>query len=551
MELDKSDRKTENCKSPSPSCKYEDSIEKPIYLGHKIEAAIMGITIVIGGQLYGYNVAFTVGFGSYFSAIVLVGFSYIILMFALAELSSAITFSGGTYGLARVVLGFYSGFMIGSLELLEYTLMSTASVVYTGEIIVQLLGCDPNYQPLMWFIFYILVILTTTINTRVLWITSNIIGVTCTILLLIYCFGSLPYTNLSRYGPYIDSDNNGFNDYSNSTNQIVPKNSENSIDYLNAFWFIGGLGGWVNTLGYATWGYAGVESLTLMSNLVGNPKTDIPFGLVYGILGLFISNMFVTIVCCSLPPGLYVTSNLENFMTTGYRLIFPSLSDDGGLALILAGQIGMGWGFMTPIGMLLRSMSDSNLLPSILMLKDTTDKKSYKSSMVIGCLLSYTVCLLGFFIPSFKAAVQNIAIACGVLVYLTNFLAYYKFSITYSMVERNFKSPFGTLGAVFACSMFILVLISVLFSQNDSAMIELKSMVVVLVILTLYYFYFVKNTQKFSKDEDKTFFKFHLIKTNTRKAKAMSNPGRKSRNFSNILVRAHSSFRIKKIAINI
>lgn len=51
------------------------------------------------------------------------------------ELCSAVSFSGGTYGLARVVLGFYSGFMIGTLELLEYTLMATASIVESCKIV--------------------------------------------------------------------------------------------------------------------------------------------------------------------------------------------------------------------------------------------------------------------------------------------------------------------------------------------------------------------------------------------------------------------------------
>jgi ethanolamine permease len=67
----------------------------------------LGITIVIGGQYFSWNLGLTAGFGSFFISTVLVGFSYICLCSSTSELSSAIPFAGGAYGLARSTLGFY------------------------------------------------------------------------------------------------------------------------------------------------------------------------------------------------------------------------------------------------------------------------------------------------------------------------------------------------------------------------------------------------------------------------------------------------------------
>jgi hypothetical protein len=78
-----------------------------------------GIATVIGGMFYGWNAALTSGFGSYLIAQVLIGIADIILILALCEMVSSAAFSGGSFGMGRVVLGFYAGFIVA--EALEYT----------------------------------------------------------------------------------------------------------------------------------------------------------------------------------------------------------------------------------------------------------------------------------------------------------------------------------------------------------------------------------------------------------------------------------------------
>jgi hypothetical protein len=54
----------------------------------------LGMTIVIGGQYFGWNAGLAMGFGSFLIAFVLVAFAFMVLSFSLAELSGVVPFGG-------------------------------------------------------------------------------------------------------------------------------------------------------------------------------------------------------------------------------------------------------------------------------------------------------------------------------------------------------------------------------------------------------------------------------------------------------------------------
>ena len=182
----------------------DEPLFKYSYLANGYDCMLLGVTTVIGGQLYGWNAGFVSGFGSYFVGQVMVGLAYIVLLSCLAESSATLAFPGGTYGLARVVLGFFPGFLVGCFECCEYLFMSTASVVYIGQLFISFTDCNPNLQPALWFIFYAFTILTTCFDARVFWATSSALAIVCIALSLIYSLGSLPYANLAANGPFVN-----------------------------------------------------------------------------------------------------------------------------------------------------------------------------------------------------------------------------------------------------------------------------------------------------------------------------------------------------------
>jgi ethanolamine permease len=54
----------------------------------------LGLTIVIGGQYFSWNVGLVGGFWEYFLSTVLTGVAYLALVLCLSEMTSALPFSG-------------------------------------------------------------------------------------------------------------------------------------------------------------------------------------------------------------------------------------------------------------------------------------------------------------------------------------------------------------------------------------------------------------------------------------------------------------------------
>eukprot|EP01035_Chromulina_nebulosa_P020799 gene20799-26963_t len=64
----------------------------------------LGITVVIGGQYFGWNAGLSAGFMSYLLVTLVIASGYISLVFSISEIVSALPFSGGAYGLARCTI---------------------------------------------------------------------------------------------------------------------------------------------------------------------------------------------------------------------------------------------------------------------------------------------------------------------------------------------------------------------------------------------------------------------------------------------------------------
>ena len=83
--------------------KYLDfnSFSNPSALATSFDIWALGFSVVIGGQMYGWNAALTTGFGSFGIAQFLMGTAYVCLLLCIAEIGSTIPFTGGCYGLGK------------------------------------------------------------------------------------------------------------------------------------------------------------------------------------------------------------------------------------------------------------------------------------------------------------------------------------------------------------------------------------------------------------------------------------------------------------------
>ena len=250
----------------------------------KFDIWALGITIVIGGQYFSWNSGLVAGFGSYCVGTFVIGTAYICLCLCTSELTSALPFAGGAYGLARCTLGFYAGFIIGCCETIEYILYVSASALSLGQIISSILPSLNPYQPVLWLLFYLTALPIHIYGGKYFWKFNNILAIISFVVIIIYCLGSLPYTNFMHYAS--TSDGKSFDSF-------------------------------IAVLPLAAWFFVGVEAVSMASDDTKEPKKNIPRGQIACICTLFITAISVLFVCCSLPTGIDDLTNTLAPLNTG------------------------------------------------------------------------------------------------------------------------------------------------------------------------------------------------------------------------------------------
>ena len=211
----------------------------------------LGITVVIGGQYFSWNEGLTAGFGSYLIATLMVGSSYVCLCFCNAEITSALPFAGGAYGIARVSLGLYPGFIIGCLEAIEYILYVSSAVIVLATLMCEISATSLDYIPVYSLVFYIVAVAMQIQGGLVFWRSNAVLGLVSISILLMFNFGSLPWVN--------------------ADNLASPATTGGE----NYTYFIGGFSGFLTVTPLAAWWFVGIESLNLSCAFVSNVSVSI------------------------------------------------------------------------------------------------------------------------------------------------------------------------------------------------------------------------------------------------------------------------------------
>ena len=207
----------------------------------------LGLTVVIGGQYFSWNFALSSGFGSFAISTFLIGSAYICLVVSNAEITSALPFAGGAYGLARVCLGLYPGFLIGCCEAIEYIFYVAASALVLSKMLIDMTSASPIMEPIICLLFYIVSLLIHIFGGIWFWRSTTFLGVISLVIVLVYCFGSLPWVDFNQYAPA-----------PSTTGEPDGKRA----------WFIGGFSAFFTTTPLAAWWYVGVESLNFCNSVV-------------------------------------------------------------------------------------------------------------------------------------------------------------------------------------------------------------------------------------------------------------------------------------------
>ncbi|GMF41226.1 unnamed protein product [Phytophthora fragariaefolia] len=458
------------------------------YRHGKLDIFMLGITIVIGGQYFCWNEGINAGIYSFFIAYVLIAAAYITLCCCTAEITGALPFAGGSYGLARCTLGFYPAFMIGCCEALEYIAYVSASVISFVDLIVDSAPSLDAFSPLLWALFYLSALCLQIRGGHVFWIFNLGIAVVSLLVVVIYCVGSLAFVDFPEYG----ADSN--------------------------FEFVDGFQGFMKALPLAAWFFVGVEALSLSSDQVDQPKKIVPIAQVSCVVTLFATGLVVYFVTASLPPGLAVLPTELVPFNRGFTLMFK-IPHRVATVLSLPATYATAFGFMWCYGKLIVAMAMSRLLPKFLS-KMTKENETPYGALLAGSAISYALCIISYFVPAVGKNLFRICILSAFMSYSGQCVGYISLKFNYRNIKSSeFQSPFGIGGAVFSMVIWVVAIVGVVAFQNNGG-VEIMTFSIICTLLTAFYFGYARKRQTFSAAENRVMLVAHVTKFNVKKVAA-------------------------------
>jgi amino acid transporter len=169
--------------------------------------------------------------------------AYVILVYSIAEMSSTLPFAGGAWGLARVTLGFYPGYIIGCCEALEYIAWASVNFIALANILTD----DESLKPFLWLLFFGVSFSIHIVGNRLYWPINLFFAALSVALILIYSLGSIQFVDFNKNAPYVD-------------------------DSGKKQWFVGGITQALKVFPIAAWPYVGIEAVAFACDSVDDPK---------------------------------------------------------------------------------------------------------------------------------------------------------------------------------------------------------------------------------------------------------------------------------------
>ena len=223
----------------------------------------LGVAYVISGDFAGWNFGLEQGgWGGLLIATILMGLMYTCMVFALAEMSSAMPTSGGGYTFARRAMGPWGGFLTGTAILIEYAIAPAAIVVFIGGYVesLDILGITTGWP--LYLFFYAVFIGVHLIGVGEALKVMFAITALAVIALIVFVLGMIPEFSASNL------------------TDIKPDMSKSGASDFLPFGYAGAL----SALVYGIWFFLAVEGVPLAAEEARDPKKDMPKGIIVAML---------------------------------------------------------------------------------------------------------------------------------------------------------------------------------------------------------------------------------------------------------------------------
>jgi ethanolamine permease len=245
-----------------------------VHLG-KYDAFFFGIALISGGTHIAWSHVAEEGFGLVIIATAVVGLAFHSLCMCNGELTSALPFGGGSYGVVRLVEAKAIGYLNGIWTIMQSVILTGFQIYNFGKIFKSATGMPGDAVPVVWFLVYISIIAINTIGCKFYW-RSVIFSCFWTFLILsIYFFGSLDGANFSKYAESADT----------------------SL-------FEGGIAGFLRILPWVIELFMGIELVNLTTDECSMPRQSVPFGMIWSMRVWFVVVLVIIVVAASNGPGI-------------------------------------------------------------------------------------------------------------------------------------------------------------------------------------------------------------------------------------------------------
>jgi ethanolamine permease len=485
----RSDDRSPDGPSQEVKRKYAEN-SRFIQIANFWDVLAFGICIASANLTYGaWHVGLVLGFWSYFFAVLIIATVFFALHFCIAEMISILPFSGGMYGFARVTVGPYLGFMVGCYESIGNIIYTYYGMIQLGYYICYITETPKRYVPCYWLAFYTLMIGNEFLGRKYYF---RLIRVTAILILLIFLFYvaiSIPKEHPDKY----------FNDA-----QDVDKT------------FFYGAELTVVSLQYAAFIYFAIEIIPLVSDEVQNAKRDTPRALIATLIFITVfALVFMFLIFTQFPGYPWVVLFNRAPLNPAFKNTFPEITDRVATVfayLPLLATVSM---YIFGFSKQLRALGSSKLLPAPFAWTMKGTKIPYMS-LLIGSGLSFMLCMISYCRDEtgpYTALPAGLYLAGYLFTYfafLIVLISFIVFRIKYYNLKREFTSPLGIGGAIYAmCG--ILLLLYILIRYTNRKYTYVKIFACCTGIMSVYYYFYARQRQTFSEEEQKVMFVVYLM----------------------------------------
>jgi ethanolamine permease len=402
-------------------------------------------------------------------------------------LPASLSTQGGAYGITRVTLGFYPGYLVAYMDCGESIVYVAVAAFTLGQMITSVTGASSNLEPIYWVVFLLSSLAVHAVGGLAFWWINRIVAVASLIIVLIYILGSVQYADFNEYA-------------------LMDTPTEVVADR----WFKGGGMEFMRILPLPCWFFVGVESINLACKDMIAPKQTVPAGYIGCVSTLFVTCFAVLFACCSQYPGVDVMKNELNPFNYGFARMF-NITYRQATALSLPATYATASGFMFCFGRQLRAMGQSGLVSHVL--GDTiTGWTTPVYALVGGSLVALASCFLMHYSETVRRQVFNICMLCALASYGTQFASFVVLRTKYvTSIKREFVSPLGMFGAAWGCLVFFVVFISICGFQDN--VIAIAAFIGFLLLVSVYYVCVASARQFFSEEEKDVMFKAYVLKS--------------------------------------